>query len=285
MRYNTYYEQPGFLLGGGLTSAVKYIIIACAGSFVIDGILRLASGTSLWMTVFGLKPELVNGSFFIWQFGTYMFVHGGLWHLLFNMFVLWMFGTQIERAWGAREFVIFFFLTGAGSGVLFWIFASGWPLIIRSGHPGNVLIGSSGAIFGILAAYGMLFPNRTVLFMLIFPMKAKWFVLLIAAIEFYLSWTPSGISHFVHLSGMLIGYLYLKKEWNFARITEIYHDRRRRKKIRLVSRRIEEEKSEQDEVDRILDKINQQGMKSLTRQEIKVLERASSRAGSGKDSR
>jgi len=277
LRYNTYYEQPGYILGGGVSPSVKYLLIACAGSFIVDGMLRMAAGSSLWVTVFGLTPQLVNERFFLWQFVTYIFVHGSLWHLLFNMFALWMFGSELERTWGSREFLIFFFITGAGAGLLYWIFASDWSLPIRAGLPGQALIGSSGAIFGLLAAYGLLFPERQILFMLIFPLKAKYFVLILAAIEFWLSWTPSGIAHFAHLSGMLIGYLYLKKEWQFTRLAAAWHDRKRRRQIRLVTREIEQEKNEQDEVNRILDKINAQGIHSLSRSEKNILDRASTR--------
>jgi len=277
LRYNTYYEESGYLLGGGFSPAVKYILIACTGSYIIDGLLRMAAGSSLWVSVFGLTPHLVNTRFFLWQFATYMFVHGNLWHLLFNMFALWMFGSEIERTWGTREFTVFFFITGVGAGLLYWIFASDWSLPIRAGLPNQALIGSSGAIFGLLAAYGLMFPDRRILFMLIFPIKAKYFVLLLAAIEFWLSWTPSGIAHFAHLSGMLIGYLYLKKDWQLSRISSAWHDRKRRRQIHLVSRQIEEKQNERAEVDRILDKINAHGIHSLTRQEKKILERASAR--------
>jgi len=141
----------------------------------------------------------------------------------------------------------------------------------------SLLINVNVIFVAILAAYGLLFPERTILFMLLFPIKAKYFVLLIAAIELYLIWVPSGVSHFAHLSGMLIGYLYLKKEWNFSRLVEAYYNRKRRRKIRLVEKENLAERQEQEEVDRILDKISAQGMKSLSSKELKTLERASER--------
>ena len=276
MRYNVYYQGTSFGIGGGFTRAVKYLVIACTVSFLV-GKLFQAAGSSFWLNAFGLTPWLIKKYFMIWQFGTYLFLHGNLWHLLFNMFALWMFASELEHTWGSREFLVYFFFTGGCVGVIYWIFASGLPLFITSGTPFQVLIGSSGAIFAILAAYGILFPERTILFMFLFPMKVKYFVLLIAAIEFYLCWVPSGVSHFAHLSGMLIGYLYLKKEWNFSRLLDYFYERRRRRKIKLVEKENTTARQQQEEVDRILDKISSQGMGSLSRRELKILDRASSR--------
>jgi len=276
MRYSTYYESPGFALGGGLTRTVKYLIIICAASFLIQELLA----GQLWTYIFGLTPRTINEKFFVWQFGSYLFVHGGIWHLLFNMFVLWMFGGELERSWGSREFVFFFFITGVGVGLIHWVCTTGVPLPRFENDYSRPLIGSSGAIFGLLAAYGVCFPERRILFMLLFPMKAKWFVLLLAAIELYMCRIPGSVAHFAHLSGMLIGYLYLKKEWNLFDARSYLDDLRRRRKIKLVRERQNHLQQERDEVDRILDKINREGMESLSRQELKVLHRASSRASS-----
>lgn len=276
MRYSTYYEGTTFGIGGSLTRAIKYLIIACTASFLIGKFFQMA-GSSFWITAFGLTPWLIKKYLMIWQFGTYLFLHGDLWHLLFNMFALWMFGSELERTWGSREFLVYYFFTGVCVGIIYWIFASGLPLFITSGTPFQVLIGSSGAIFAVLAAYGLLFPERTILFMFLFPMKAKYFVLLIAAIELYLCWVPSGVSHFAHLSGMLIGYLYLKKEWNFSHLPDRYYERKRRRRIKLVERENMNARQEQEEVDRILDKISSRGMESLSRRELKILDKASAR--------
>ncbi|MBN2290136.1 MAG: rhomboid family intramembrane serine protease [Candidatus Glassbacteria bacterium] len=277
MRYNTYYESTGFALGGRLTPAVKYLIISCAASFLLQEL----HFHDTWTKVLGLTPVLVNGNFFIWQFFTYLFLHGGIWHLLFNMFALWMFGGELERSWGTREFVVFYFITGVGVGLIHWALATGGPDSIFGADYSRPLIGSSGAIFGLLAAYGLCFPERRILFMLLFPMKAKWFVLLLAAIELYLCRVPGSIAHFAHLSGMLIGWLYLKKEWNLAAARFYVDDLRRRRKIKLVHKQEDHLQQERDEVDRILDKINREGIQSLSRRELKILHRASSRTSSG----
>ncbi|MFH1069760.1 MAG: rhomboid family intramembrane serine protease [Candidatus Glassbacteria bacterium] len=276
MRYSTYYEGPRIGFGGKFTTVVKYVILISVGSFLAGTLFELA-GSSFWIRAFGLTPYIVKKYFALWQFVTYMFVHGGLWHVLFNMFALWMFGSELESSWGSREFAVYFLVTGGCAGLLYFIFASGLPLPLVSGSPFQVLIGSSGAIFGLLAAYGICFPDRQILFMLLFPIKARYFVLLLAAIEFYLAWQPSSVSNFTHLSGMLIGWIYLKKDWNFSNLPERLADRRRRKRIRLVEDRDEETRLEKNEVDRILDKILKEGLQSLTRRERKILDRASLR--------
>jgi membrane associated rhomboid family serine protease len=265
-----------YTFGGSLTPFVKYALIICTASFLV-GKLFAAAGSLFWLRTFGLTPAMITGYFTLWQFFTYMFMHGGLWHLLFNMFAMWMFGGELERSWGTREFAAFYLLVGAVVGVLYTVFASGLPLVISAGSPEQLLVGSSGAIFGVLAAYGMCFPNRQILFMLIFPMPAKYFVLLLAAIELYLIWSPSNISHFAHLSGMLIAYIYLKKDWNFAALSDKYYQRRRRKQIKLVEARQEQEEQKREEVDKILEKISTSGMDSLNKREKKILEQASRR--------
>lgn len=269
MRYNPSYEGIRYSFGGALTPFVKYTIIISAASFL------LGSFVPYWKTAFGLTPSMVTGHFTVWQVVTYMYMHGGLWHILFNMFALWMFGGELERTWGTREFGAFYLLVGAVVGLLYVVFASGLPLIIKSGSPNQMLIGSSGAIFGLLAAYGMCFPERRILFMLIFPIPAKYFVLLLAGIELYMIWSPSNVSHFAHLSGMLIAWIYLKKDWNLSSISDRFYERRRRKRIKLVQEQKEQEQHDMEEVNRILDKISSSGMDSLTKREKKILENAS----------
>ncbi len=274
MRYNPSYEGIRYSFGGALSPFIKWVIIISTASFLI-GKITMAGGSMFWIRAFGLTPEMVSGYFTIWQFTTYIFMHGGLWHLLFNMFALWMFGGELERSWGSREFGAFFLLVGTVVGLLYVVFASGLPLIIHAGDPGQVLIGSSGAIFGVLAAYGICYPNRRILFMLIFPLPAKYFVLLLAGIELYMIWTPSNVSNFAHLSGMLVAYIYLKKDWNISSISDRFYERRRRRRIKLVEQRQERDEQDMKEVDRILEKISSSGIDSLSRREKSVLESAS----------
>jgi membrane associated rhomboid family serine protease len=137
-----------------------------------------------------------------------MFLHDplGFSHVLFNMLALWMFGMDLERTWGTRGFLRYYFLCGVGAGLCVVI------ANLLFGNPGAQTIGASGAIYGLLMAYGFLFPDRQVLFSFLFPMKAKYFVMIIGAIAFLSSFAAPGgpVSHFAHLGGMLIGYIYLK---------------------------------------------------------------------------
>jgi membrane associated rhomboid family serine protease len=152
-----------------------------------------------------LQPIAVVRLFFVWQLVTYMFLHGGVWHILWNMLALWMFGRELESTWGTRRFLKFYFFCGIGAG-MFVVLAN-----YLVGDPRTSTIGASGAIYGILIASAMLWPNRVIYFNFLFPIKMKWFVAIVGAIAFLGSFNPrSGVSDVAHLSGMLFGYLYLK---------------------------------------------------------------------------
>jgi membrane associated rhomboid family serine protease len=187
---------------------VKWLLIANAAAFVVYFL-----GFDTWLggllNYFKLFPQMVIGSLAVWQLVTYLFLHAGLGHLFFNMIGLWMFGAELERTWGTRKFLQFYFLCGVGAGV-FVVLAD-----LLSGAPNIPTIGASGAIFGVLLAYGLLFPDNLIWVWFLFPVKAKWFVLALGAINFlYLIKAPgSGVSHVAHLGGMLIGYLYLKSKF------------------------------------------------------------------------
>ena len=179
---------------------VKWLIVANCVVFVLQ---QLASGRlTEW---FGLVPGLIRYHGFIWQLFTYMFLHGGIWHLVINMLMLWMFGADLERDWGTRKFMQYYFLCGVGAGLC---------VIVASYLFGGVMsrtIGSSGAIYGLLLAFGMLYPDRIVLMSFLFPIKAKYFVFIMGAIAFLSSFQANtGVSDVAHLGGMLFGFLYLK---------------------------------------------------------------------------
>ncbi|MEW5818038.1 MAG: rhomboid family intramembrane serine protease, partial [Spirochaetota bacterium] len=191
-----YYSRHPFFYSG-ITPAVKYLLLANAGIFIFELLFRLK-----WLTLFGLAPyDFWRGYF--WQPVTYMFLHGGFFHLLFNMFVLWMFGTTLESTWGSRRFIKFYFICGIGAGILNAVVTPSSPV---------PTVGSSGAIYGLLMAFGILFPNQRIYIWGIFPVKAKHFVVGIGIIEFMsaISATHSGIAHFAHLGGMLFGLFYMK---------------------------------------------------------------------------
>ena len=238
------------------TDAIKTLISVNFAIFILQSI---SSSEIMFFSNFGLVPKLVWSQLKIWQPFTYMFFHGDIWHVLINMFVLWMFGTELERAWGKKNFLRFYFITGVGSGLGTMLFG------LQSLVP---IVGASGAIYGVLLAYGVLFPNRTVYLYGIIPIKSIWFVIGIGVIAFFSSFNNfTNISHLTHLFGMVIGYLYLKRPVHFKslwfsvfkKVLE-YRIQNREKKI---SHSIEMER----DLNSILDKINREGFRSLTQEE------------------
>jgi len=199
-RYRSGYG--GFRLGGGWTPAVKMLVIACTVGFVL-GIFDQLSGGPAVLAKFALIPAAVTQQYYLWQLVTYMFLHGGFFHILFNMFGLYMFGSELEATWGTRQFTKFYFLCGIGAAI---------ASVIVSPHSPVPIIGASGAIFGLLMAYGVLFPDRLIYLYMIIPVKAKWFVVIFGTITFLsaLSVNNTGVAYVAHLGGMIVGFLYLK---------------------------------------------------------------------------
>jgi membrane associated rhomboid family serine protease len=191
---------------GPLTPAIKILVIANVVAFVADALL-LDGRLSL---LFGLSPVNVFGRLQIWQPVTYMFLHGGLFHILFNMLALWMFGVELERMWGTKYFTKYYFVCGVGAAVttLALSVLPGDPLSLRA----TLTIGASGAIYGILLAYALYYPTRQIMYMGIFPVAAKYFVMIMGAISLFSAMGTSGggVAHITHLGGLVAGYLYLK---------------------------------------------------------------------------
>lgn len=189
---------------GPLTPAIKAIVIANVVAFVISLVLPAITLT------FGLRPADMFGRLHLWQPVTYMFLHAGIFHILFNMLALWMFGAELERIWGTRFFLKFYFVTGAGAGLLTVLFSL-LPFGFARQLYGSVIIGASGAIYGLLLAYALYFPDRPIYMWLVFPIPAKIFVLIMGAIAFYASLSQAGgIANATHLGGLVVGYTYLK---------------------------------------------------------------------------
>lgn len=265
----SYYGNRTYSFGpGGITKAVKYLLLANVGIFVLEFLW----GSEL-IYLFGLTPALVKKGF-IWQPVSYMFLHGGLFHILFNMFALWMFGCEIERTWGTKEFVKYYFITGVGAGLFTFI------LSFNSHIP---TIGASGAIFGILVAFALMFPNRLIYLYFIFPVKAKYVVAFLGVFAFLasLKYTGDGIAHFAHLGGMVIGYLYIKSDFRIPTIFRLstylgyIRNFRHQRRMKAINKKREREQKLMERVDQILDKINQMGYDNLNKEEKKTLEQAS----------
>ncbi|HWP60951.1 MAG TPA: rhomboid family intramembrane serine protease [Candidatus Acidoferrales bacterium] len=184
--------------GGKITPAVKALLIANGAIFLLQ-----AFGDRSILFIFGLVPALVWQKLYLWQLLTYQFLHGGIFHLVFHMLALWMFGCDLERRWGSGFFLKYYNICVAGGALLNVLFLP---------YQSAPSIGASAGIYGILLAYGLLYPERIVYFYFLFPMKMKYFVLIIGAISLYLSTTAgaSGIAHLAHLGGMAFGYVYLR---------------------------------------------------------------------------
>jgi membrane associated rhomboid family serine protease len=195
------YNQSSF---GMMTPGVKNLLFANIAVFLLQFLAPALNETLI--RLFGLVPLLAFNHLFIWQFVTYMFLHGGLSHIFFNMFALWMFGVELERTWGTREFLKYYFLTGIAAGLSTALFS--WGSIIPT-------IGASGAVYGILAAYALFFPDRYVYMYFLFPIKMKYLALILGALEFFSAYNQAqtGIAHAAHLGGMIVGFFYLRYKY------------------------------------------------------------------------
>ena len=206
MRRDPRYASASYSFGPGpISPAVKYLIWANVILYVLTWIFPVLT------IVLGLVPQAVMQRAWLWQPVTYMFVHGSLTHILFNMLGLWMFGVELERLWGTRFFVRYYAITGLGAAAttLLW---SLLPLEVSSQIYYAVTFGASGALYGLLVAFALYYPDRPILMFLLFPIPAKYFVLIIGAIAFMASAGSGGggVAHTAHLGGLVVGYFYLR---------------------------------------------------------------------------
>lgn len=270
----------------------------------------------------------MSADFAVYQLFTYMFLHGGFTHILFNMFALWMFGCTMENVWGPKRFLLYYIICGVGAGFIQELAQLGHfyslctdqipgfdlSLLAKVAHNSeNVIslwttVGASGAIYGILLAFGMTFPNERLFIIPIpFPIKAKWFVLGYVALELFqaLSMPGDGVAHTAHLGGMFFGYL-LIRHWSkhpdsyysvggsrqffdglkkgFDRFKEAHSKDKEQPHARTTNAHESDweynarKKARQDEVDTILDKIRKSGYDSLTKEEkLKLFQQSNKR--------
>lgn len=209
----SYCRQVSF---GGFSNSVFYIIVVNVVVFVFK--IFFPELTSDWLS---LIPLSVFPGFQLWRIFSYLFVHSDFSHILFNLIGLYFFGPPLENYLGSRRFWIYYFLCGAGSGVVsvffYEFFDAGYVRIV----------GASGALFGILMGYGLLYPNSRVYLNFVFPVKAKWMVLIYGVLEFlailsYMGGMRSRVASIAHLSGLLIGYLYLRGARDLKRFRSWY---------------------------------------------------------------
>ena len=199
------HSSVGLSFGPGpITPAVKWIIIANTVVFVIQMLFPVIT------PLLGLMPEAVLEHGWIWQLGTYMFLHGSPMHIIVNMLGVWMFGVELERLWGTRFFARYYAVTGLGAGLTALV-VSLLPFAATAPAYSSITIGASGALFGLLLAFAMYYPNRPILLMMLFPIPAKIFVMIFGGLALLYTFQGGrGISDTAHLGGLIAGYLYLQ---------------------------------------------------------------------------
>ncbi len=209
----TYYRYR-FSFGYGLTPIIKKLMIIMGAFFLLQ--MVVSQRISFYL---GLVPILVWKKYFLWQLVTYIFLHGGISHLLFNLLALWMFGGELESYWGSKKFLRYFLFCGVGAGICTVIFTP---------YQFIPVIGASGAIYGILLAFGWLFPNRLIYIYFLFPIPAKYMVIIFGLIELFSSieGTGGGVAHLTHLGGLLFGLLYMAYPTMRQRIRREYYKRK-----------------------------------------------------------
>ena len=298
-----------------IPTMTKNLLIVNFLAFIATWVLE-RSGIDL-TSLLGLHFFLAS-DFHIYQFVTYMFLHGGLTHIIFNMFALWMFGSVIERVWGPKKFIFYYIVCGIGAGVAQEIvqyanYAIEGLAAYQYVNVGGVqmttnayinlwtTIGASGAVYAILLAFGMIFPNeRLFIIPFPFPIKAKWLIVGYIAIELFsaMSGPGDGVAHMAHLGGMLFGFLLIRywqkhpdssQRFGRSRGQEFFDNMKRRfderQRDRQQTMHAEQtdprretdaeynarQRKNQEEVDAILDKIRKSGYDSLTKEEKQKL--------------
>jgi membrane associated rhomboid family serine protease len=205
-RYHSPYASSFSFGPGPISTALKLLIGINVALFFATIVPSVAE---FFIGFLGLRPVRVVEQFWLWQLATYMFLHGGLFHILFNMLALWMFGTELERIWGTRYFLKYYFVTGVGAGALTVLFSLLPFDFARTVHD-SVIVGASGAIYALLLAYALYFPDRPIL-MIVFWVPAKVCVAILAAIALVTSLSEiGGVANATHLGGMIVGYFFLK---------------------------------------------------------------------------
>ncbi|HAY33095.1 MAG TPA: rhomboid family intramembrane serine protease [Ignavibacteria bacterium] len=316
---SNYYKRPGLFGGFSLfPPVIKILLVSNTAIFVIFNLLLSGfqiGGISVDLLItkyFALNPltpvlfknsfgQITELSFYPWQIFTYMFLHGGFFHLLLNMFALWMFGVELENMWGQKRFLYYYFLCGVGAGLCNLLIA---PMFTSVGPT----VGASGAVYGILVAFGYLFPNRSIYIYGILPVKAKFLVIFYMLLEIFAvaGGQESNIAHIAHLGGGLVGLIYMlvvfKRSNSFFNTSSfkdkfktpspekktyspsVFSSGGKVSKENVSEAKYEEldqtdfkkeledqHKQAQEKIDRILDKLSEGGYQSLTEEEKKVL--------------
>ena len=274
MRGTANYRAGGMNLSYQWTPWVKRLLIANAVVFV----LGWAIPREFVLEWFSFQPTKVLLR--PWTPFTYMFLHGDFWHLFMNMLVLFFFGPPLESKWGSSEFIRYYVVCGLGGVALSFVFV------------GSSIIGASAAIYGVMLAFAMAWPDAPIYFWGFIPVKAKWLVGFFVLVSFMNAFggAGGGVAHFAHLGGFAAGLLYLKTDWRASEAIGNIGKAARARRFAIVPREDREEeatssvrqgsddtdeKTTLDAVDRVLDKISAEGMASLTEQEKQLLDQVS----------
>ena len=260
---------------GSMPPTIKALIVANVLGFLVAKLV----GAGAVHDMFGLVPQHLLFDRWVWQPFTYLFLHGNIWHLVFNLFALWMFGMPVESQWGGPDFLKYYFLCGLG--------AAGVSAAMTP-HSLTPVIGASGSIYGLLVAFAMLYPDAVVYLYFLIPVKAAHMAILFGLLEFFAGATGAtpGIARFAHLGGMVTGYFYIRWWWVLKiKLKSLWKGLWEREDDEPAPRaaprrtpaprpavRVEAD-DEMAEVDRILDKILASGLDSLTDDERDVMAR------------
>ncbi len=269
----------------GLPSALRVILLLNAVIFVLQAVIAAFGGGALVsgiFSVFGFIPEWQIALLQPWRLVTYMFLHGSVLHVAFNMLWLWWMGRPVEQQLGPRNFLVIYFGSGIGGALINLVFS---PFLTAT-----VTIGASGAVFGMMVAFAMLFPRIPIMLLFFPPIEARFLVAGLIAIDLLFISSADNVARIVHLGGALWGYILIKLYWrgyNYDLWFELFKQRFKKKKApgksgpaptgpgsprmrKVTDAEIVDEYS-QDDLDRILDKISKSGYEALTAEEKRLL--------------
>ncbi len=276
-----YGQNVNIRIGGPMTPGVKKLMIINGAIFLFQQIAGMISPGTI-ERIFGLSHMGIFYQFKMWQIFTYMFLHGSWMHIIFNLLGLWMFAGELEQHWGSKAFIKYYLYCGFGAGLFIMMMNF---IVFAKFNESPITLGASGAIYAVLLAYGMTWPNREVLLYFIIPLKIKYLVIGFGLIEFFgtlstAAGTGSNISHIGHLGGIISGLLYIystrrqgKRSSGSSRkkggvIGDALKSARLKKKKEEIETRIRAKKI----IDELLEKIARSGMSSLSDEEKKKLE-------------
>jgi len=296
---DNYYKPTGF---GGFSffppviknlliiNVIVFLVTMLAQEVAIDN-MHIITWKDVIFRWFALNPLGEGNNFQVWQLITYQFLHGGFSHILFNMLGLWMFGIEIEHIWGSRKFLYFYLLCGVVAG-LFNLFLT--PLLGELPAP---TVGASGAIYGVLIAFALFFPNRYIFLYFFIPVKAKYLIGFFVILEFFMVNSGGNVAHLAHLGGALAGFVFIlldsksnvdlkamfrrntfqqKASSNpFGKISNPFKKKSDAQEAEFYELEDGQRNISQEEIDEILDKISHSGYQNLTDQEKRVLFEAS----------